>query len=50
MKLRKWFWNVPDGTGGGEFPETKMAIFCAACPQPGVNLPPGWETDQKTNP
>lgn len=23
----------------------EMAIFCAACPQPGVNLPDGWEKD-----
>jgi len=23
-----------------------LAIFCPACPQPGVNLPDGWENDQ----
>ena len=22
-----------------------LAIFCPACPQPGINLPPGWEND-----
>jgi hypothetical protein len=36
LKLRKWF-----GFGHRLFPPTKgsMAVFCAACPQPGVNLP-----------
>ena len=24
-----------------------LAIFCPACPQPGINLPQGWETDPK---
>lgn len=23
----------------------EMAFFCAACPQPDVNLPKGWEQD-----
>lgn len=27
--------NVPDGS---------MAIFCPACPQPGINLPEDWKT------
>ena len=22
-----------------------LALFCAACPQPGINLPDGWEND-----
>jgi hypothetical protein len=22
-----------------------LALFCPACPQPGVNLPQGWERD-----
>jgi hypothetical protein len=22
-----------------------LAIFCPACPQPGINLPQGWEKD-----
>ncbi|KAG2021206.1 hypothetical protein CC2G_006461 [Coprinopsis cinerea AmutBmut pab1-1] len=30
----------------GEMPkEGQMALFCAACPQPGVNLPDDWEDD-----
>ncbi|EAU84183.2 hypothetical protein CC1G_13091 [Coprinopsis cinerea okayama7 len=24
----------------------ELALFCAACPQPGVNLPQGWENDK----
>lgn len=36
LKLRKWF-----GFGHRVLPPMKgsMALFCAACPQPGVNLP-----------
>jgi len=41
LKLRKWF-----GFGHRVLPPMKgsMALFCAACPQPGVNLP----ADHKT--
>jgi hypothetical protein len=41
LKLRKWF-----GFGHRSMSPTKgsMALFCAACPQPGVNLP----ADHKT--
>ena len=24
-----------------------LAIFCPTCPQPGVNLPDGWEEDKR---
>ena len=24
-----------------------LAIFCPACPQPGVNLPDSWEDDKR---
>ena len=23
-----------------------LALFCSACPQPGINLPPNWKTDE----
>ncbi|TFK58068.1 hypothetical protein BDN72DRAFT_782554, partial [Pluteus cervinus] len=40
---RKWF-------GFGHEPRTpkqgEMALFCPACPQPGVNLPERWEEDK----
>jgi hypothetical protein len=25
-------------------PDGSMAIFCPACPQPGINLPNDWKT------
>ncbi len=28
----------------GNAPDGSMAIFCPACPQPGVNLPDDWRT------
>ena len=24
-----------------------LALFCPACPQPGINLPDGWQNDTK---
>ncbi|EJD34833.1 hypothetical protein AURDEDRAFT_75829 [Auricularia subglabra TFB-10046 SS5] len=27
-----------------EFPAGSMATFCAACPQPGINMSPDWKT------
>lgn len=38
--------------GYGHHPESlvepgALAIFCPACPQQGVNLPDGWETDKR---
>lgn len=40
LKLRKWFGfgHTSEQPGRGQ-----MALFCPACPQPGVNLPPDWE-------
>jgi hypothetical protein len=40
LKLRKWFGfgHRPEEPGTGQ-----MALFCAACPQPDVNLPPDWQ-------
>ena len=43
MKYRKWhgFGHQPDaepGPGG-------LALFCAACPQPNINLLEGWRDD-----
>ena len=28
----------------------RNGTFCAACPQDGFNLPPGWEAEQAVNP
>jgi len=40
LKLRKWFGfgHRPESPGTGQ-----MALFCAACPQPDVNLPEDWQ-------
>ena len=46
LKYRKWFWILHNmNAKRGE-----MAVFCAACPQDGINLPPGWMEEQARNP
>lgn len=46
MKYRIWFqvWEDRDMKKG------EMGLFCAACPQPGVNLPADWKEDQAKHP
>ncbi|KAH9024662.1 hypothetical protein EDB84DRAFT_1564332 [Lactarius hengduanensis] len=39
--------NVPNGR---LFLDGSMAIFCPACPQPGVNLPVDWKTRYRDSP
>jgi hypothetical protein len=46
LKYRKWFWLLHNEKGK----RGEMALFCAACPQDGVNLGPGWEAEQEKNP
>ena len=46
LKYRKWFAVLNDG----DAPKGSMALFCAACPQPGVNLPENWKADYEANP
>jgi hypothetical protein len=29
---------------GDTIPDGSMAVFCPACPQPGINLPDDWKT------
>jgi hypothetical protein len=41
LKYRKWFWMLTDLNGR----RGQMALFCAACPQDGVNLPPEWKVE-----
>ena len=46
MKHRCWFWHLDN-----KEPERgQMALFCAACPQPGINLEQNWETEQVLSP
>lgn len=37
--------GVPFEPEGSEVPLGGLGLFCAACPQPDVNLPKNWETD-----
>lgn len=46
LKYRKWFWLLHNLNGK----RGEMALFCAACPQDGINLQEGWEAEQETNP
>jgi hypothetical protein len=32
------------GHEGGPSGDGSMAVFCPACPQPGINLPEDWKT------
>ncbi|EFI27308.1 hypothetical protein CC1G_14780 [Coprinopsis cinerea okayama7 len=44
LKERKWFgFGHEDRTPG----DGEAALFCAACPQPGVNLPDDWKEDRR---
>ena len=45
LKHRKWFWQF-----GTKVERGQMAVFCAACPQPDVNLPANWRDDYIHNP
>ena len=46
LKYRKWFWVLDNlNAKRGE-----MALFCAACPQEGINLPAEWEATYAANP
>ncbi|KAI0684115.1 hypothetical protein BC835DRAFT_1208717, partial [Cytidiella melzeri] len=42
LQIRKWF-GV--GYSNSSLKEGELALFCAACPQPGINMPAGWKTD-----
>ena len=46
LKYRKWFWILDRN----EPKRGEMALFCAACPQDGINLQTDWEEDYKLNP
>ena len=46
LKYRKWFWMLHNMNGK----RGEMALFCAACPQDGINLEENWETEQASNP
>ena len=37
-------------TDASEVPRGKLASFCPACPQPGINLPEDWVDDEQRYP
>jgi hypothetical protein len=43
IKYRKW--NGFGHTGAKKAESGSLALFCAACPQPNINLPVGWSKD-----
>jgi len=46
MRMQSGIGNQPEN----HIPEDgAMAIFCPACPQPGVNLPDDWQTRYRNN-
>jgi hypothetical protein len=46
LKYRKWFWLLDNSNAV----RGAMALFCAACPQEGINLPADWKTLYAANP
>jgi hypothetical protein len=44
LKVRQWY-GV--GYSRDEKKAGTMGLFCAACPQPGVNMPENWENDPR---
>ncbi|KAI6012412.1 hypothetical protein F5J12DRAFT_717717 [Pisolithus orientalis] len=42
LKHRKWFGFGHDKEQDPR--QGELALFCPACPQPGINLPPDWKT------
>ena len=46
LKYRKWFWLLHNMQGK----RGEMALFCAACPQDGVNLEENWKAEQEAKP
>jgi CxC2 like cysteine cluster associated with KDZ transposases len=47
MKKLKWAGFGHHSRGHAEVDPGSLAIFCPACPQPGVNLPEQWELDPR---
>lgn len=46
LKMRKWFGHIDNSKPQ----RTSMALFCAACPQPGINLAPDWKDKLAADP
>ncbi|KAH8070292.1 hypothetical protein BXZ70DRAFT_1013340 [Cristinia sonorae] len=54
--VRQWIWirarmksgTAHDSPDGKDIKPGGLVTYCAACPQPGVNLPEGWELDRES--
>ncbi|KAI6025632.1 hypothetical protein F5J12DRAFT_903820 [Pisolithus orientalis] len=47
LKHRKWFGFGHDSEKDPR--QGRLALFCPACPQPGINLPPDWRTQYSSD-
>lgn len=45
LKKKKWYGHAFRGSEPTESVPGEMALFCPACPQPGINLPDEWRRD-----
>jgi len=45
MKKLKWAGYGHNGKSAKHIKAGELAIFCTACPLPGINLPPDWKDD-----
>jgi hypothetical protein len=45
MKKLKWAGYGHNGKSTNDIGAGELAIFCPACPLPGINLPPDWKND-----
>ena len=46
MKRLKWAGYPCNNTPVKEVKDGELAVFCAACPQPGINIPDNWKQDK----
>jgi CxC2 like cysteine cluster associated with KDZ transposases len=46
MKRLKWAGYPCNNTPVNEVKAGELSVFCAACPQPGINIPDNWKEDK----
>ncbi|KAE9387407.1 hypothetical protein BT96DRAFT_837684, partial [Gymnopus androsaceus JB14] len=47
LKLLKWCGRGHNPSGVAGTADGELVVRCPSCPHPGINLPKGWESDQK---
>lgn len=45
MKKLKWAGYPNNNKKVSEVQSSELAIYCPACPQPGINIPENWKDD-----